>query len=341
MVVRKEQIVRLKRYFISYLKHITLKKLVNLAKVEYKLARSAPDLKNIYPYSLIVEISNDCNLRCPLCQMGKRKIVPRENRMSIENYISLIEPLKDYLFQVSLYNWGEPFLNKDIYEFIEFNTSQNISTVVSSNLNVPVDGNRLVESGLEHLIISADGITQSLYEKYRSGGRIDFVIDNLKKVVKAKQKANSKLPYIEWQCLVTKWNEFQLEDIKKAALDLGADEVRFCNINFYSEKDRHKAEEEWLPRDHIYRKFASTPETNNGGFHKPCFWLWRTAVVNVNGGMTPCCLFDIPDWGNAFDEPFLTVWNNEKYTKARMRFKSKDRIRKDSLICNSCNGSFI
>jgi len=261
--------------------------------------------------------------------------------MSIENYKSLINPLKDYLFQVFLYDWGEPFLNRDIYEIIRFNTSENMGTVVSSNFNIPLDAKRLVESGLEHLIISADGVTQSVYERYRIGGKLDLVLNNLKEVVRAKEEANSKFPYIEWQCLVTRWNEFQLEDIKKTALSWGVDEVRFANINFFTAEDRQKAEEEWLPQNPIYGVHASKSASTRKGRRRPCYWLWRTAIVNVNGGVTPCCLFDIPDWGNAFDEPFLSVWNNEKYTEARIRSQESNQIRKIKLVCDNCNAPFI
>lgn len=341
MRIKKEQIARYKRYLISYLRHITLRKALNLVKVEFKLARNNPNLKHIYPHFLSVEISNVCNFRCPLCQMGQRKIIPRKNIMSMKNYISLIDPLKDYLFQVFLYNWGEPFLNRDIYKIIQFNTSQNIGTVVSSNFNIPIDGKKLVESGLEHLIISGDGITQSVYEKYRVGGKIDLVLNNLKKAMEAKQKANSKFPYIEWQCLVTKWNEFQLDEIKRTVLNLGVNEVRFCNISFYSAEDTQKAEAKWLPQNPIYRALASESLSTRKGGRRPCFWLWRTAVVNVNGGITPCCLFDIPDWGNAFDEPFLSVWNNERYIEARMRSQNNSLMRKVKLICDNCNAPFI
>jgi len=93
-------------------------------------------------------------------------------------------------------------------------------TVVNSNFNAPVDGERLVRSGLDHLVISGDGITQEVYEKYRVDGKINLVLDNLRKIVNAKKKYGSKLPYIEWQCLVTKWNEAQLDDIKMKSFSL-------------------------------------------------------------------------------------------------------------------------
>ena len=253
----------------------------------------------------------------------------------------MIEPLKDYLFQVFLYNWGEPFLNKDIYRIIHLNTSYNIGTVVSSNLNIPIDSDKLIDCGLEHLVVSADGITQEVYEKYRVGGRIDFVFENLLNVIKTKRLKKSRFPYVEWQCLVTKWNEHQLDAIRKGALDLGVDEVRFCNINFYSAKDGSRAEDDWLPQNPIFRMNSTKDVPSQGRMRKPCFWLWRMAVINVNGGMVPCCLFDVPDWGNIFKEPFISVWNNALFNEARMRSKGIEMGRSNKLICDSCTIPFI
>ena len=117
--------------------------------------------------------------------------------------------------------------------------------------------------------------------------------------------------------------------------------MRFCNIAFYSAEDTQKAEEEWLPQKPVYRNLASESLSTHKGIRKACYWLWRTAVVNVNGGITPCCFFDVPDWGNTFDGAFLSVWNNEKYTEARMRSRDNSRTRKYELICDNCNVPFI
>ena len=337
----KEQIARYRRYLVNSLRHLTFKKIFNIAKIEFALATKKYCFKDFYPYLLFIDISNMCNLRCPLCKMGQRRMIQRKNVMNIENYMRIINPIKDYLLQIFLYNWGEPFLNKDIYQMIQFNTKQNIGTVVSSNLNIPIDGRRLIKTGLEHLVISGDGVTQDIYEKYRQGGNIETVFNNVRDIVKAKREAHSHNPYIEWQCLVTKHNEVYLDEIKKAALELGVNEVRFANINFFEVEDKKNAEEEWLPRNPNYRVFSCENIARMRPKNKPCFWLWRTAVINSDGGVVPCCVYDVPDWGNLFKEPLSTVWNNEKYTKARRGFKEGHKKNEIPLVCDSCRVPYI
>ena len=341
--MRRDQLQRYFKYFYIYLHHLTFKKVINLLKIECKLLTNDPYVKDLYPHTLWVEISNKCNLSCPLCQMGRRETVDRESRMNLANYKRFITPLKEYLFQVLLYDWGEPFLNSDIYDIIRFNTQNNIGSIVSTNCNIPIDAYRLIDSGLEYLIISGDGVTQEVYSKYRKGGDIEKVFSNLQSLVKAKKERGARFPIIEWQCLVTRYNESQLGNIKKVVLGKGVDYIRFANINFFSADSGSDIQKEWLPNDARYRRFSwkRINDKRKKMKRKPCFWLWRTAIVNVNGGVTPCCLYDVPDWGNAFEEDFLTVWNNEVFHEARTRSKNDKSLHKTDIICDRCKAPFI
>lgn len=341
--MRREQLQRYRRYLATYLRHATPRKLLNLVRVETRLRGNNPAMHGLAPYFLFVDISNACNLRCPLCQMGRRRTIPRSNRIDIHAYRSLVEPLKSHLFQVFLYNWGEPFLNRDIYEMLSFTSQNNIGTVVSSNLNTPIDASRLVDSGLEYLIVSGDGVTQEVYGTYRVGGDIEKVRANLAAIAEAKRRTGSRYPFIEWQCLVTRHNESHLDRIRTEARRMGADTVRFANLNFFSAEDASAAEEKWLPLNPAYRSFTSrkTAAKVKRGIRKPCFWLWRTAIVGPDGEVLPCCLYDIKGWGNALDEHVLTVWNNATYREARQRSLNDPKLRTSELICDRCTAPFI
>jgi len=298
-----------------------------------------PDSRNIYPHFLVVDLSNGCNLRCPLCQTGQGEQVRRAQRMHLENYKKIVTPLSPWLFQVFLYNWGEPFLNKDIYDILAFNNAQGIGSVISTNANLPINAARLVSSGLDHLVISGDGITQEVYEKYRRGGSLEKVIENVRAIVKEKRKQQKSRPTIEWNCLVTRHNEHQLDLIRQTVTELGVDEVRFANINFYSTDESADIAREWLPHNPRYRKLAPGIIPKHAQ-RRPCFWLWRTAIVNADGTVSPCCLYDTKGWGNALETPLLSIWRNTFYEEARKRSHPRYPKKMD-IICDSCTASFI
>jgi MoaA/NifB/PqqE/SkfB family radical SAM enzyme len=343
-MITKEQFLRHKNYWLSFLRHLTWRKLVNFVKAETRLRTRHPSVEGLYPYILFMEMSHYCNLQCPLCRTGLKKQIPRKSRMTFETYVKTVEPLKDYLFIIFLYNLGEPFLNPDIQKIIKWNTDANISSVISSNLNLPIDARALVQSRLEFLIISGDGITQEVYEKYRVGGKLDKVFDNLENIAKAKKETGSKFPVIEWQCLVNRWNEPQLEEITKTVYRKGVDQVRFGTLNYYPvDDDKEAAEKEWAPKNPLYRGHCSESKPDCAALvRKPCYYLWRTAIVNVDGAVAPCCLYDIPSWGNAFDEGFLNVWNNETYKEARRRFCPGGGKKPGmGLVCDGCTAPFL
>jgi len=343
MKYRKEQLYRYKKYIAIHARHISARKLLNLLRVEWRLKTNNPDLRGLYPYILFVDITSACNLRCPLCTMGQRNMIPRKSQMDVEHYRRIVEPLKDHLFQVFLYNWSEPLLSRHVFDIISLNRLCNIGSVISSNLSLPIDGERLVASGLEYLIVSADGLSQEVYETYRVGGDICLVAENLSSIIRARKKAKSKHPFIEWQCLVTRKNESELEELKAFAYELGVDAVRFANLNLFSADGELEAiEKEWLPSNPSFRYFESTrlPDIKTQE-RLPCYWLWRTAIVNPNGGITPCCLYDTVDWGNAFEIPFLKVWNNGLYQASR-RLSLRESSDPDvQTVCHECNAPFI
>jgi radical SAM protein with 4Fe4S-binding SPASM domain len=343
MLFPKNHVLRYRKY-LRNARHLTTRKLANILRTEWRYRANNPAMHGLCPYILFVDLSNSCNLKCPLCPTGRGHLIPRDNRMTLENYKKLIEPLCDYLYQVFLFNNTEPFLNKDVYEIIRLNTSSNIGSVVSSNLSLKIDSAQLVDSGLDYLIVSGDGVTQDVYEKYRVHGKVQLVIDNIRQLVQARERAKAKLPFIEWQCLVNRHNETHLREIKAFALSLGVDSVRFTDTNFYAvqgDPEQIELEAEWLPLAGAFRRFESEKmRIPEDAVRKPCHFLWRTAVVNSNGGVNPCCLYDTSDWGNALDESFAEIWNSTHYQGAR-RLGTEGSVRASETICDKCQAPFI
>lgn len=319
---------------------MTFKKAWNAFRVELAYRTNSSDVSKLSPYFLFWDVAITCNLKCPLCQTGQRRNVKREQRMTLENYTKAIAPMKDYLFTVNLYNWSEPFLNPGIYDIIEYNRDNNIASYVSSNLNLKIDAERLVKSGLEHLIVSADGIEQEVYEQYRVNGRIDKVIENVKNIVEAKKKFNSKYPTIEWQLLVNKFNESTMEDTRKFVTELGVNEIRFANLNLFSSQDPVADSKKWLPESGPY-SFYNEETVKHSGKRKPCFWLWRGSVIAGDGSMLPCCLYDISGWGNSIDGNFLEQWRSGQFEKGRKLSDPKLAEEGSCSLCESCTAPFI
>jgi MoaA/NifB/PqqE/SkfB family radical SAM enzyme len=67
----------------------------------------------------------------------------------------------------------------------------------------------------------------------------------------------------------------------------------------------------------------------------------KVHVINVDGSVGPCCLYDVPSWGNALDLGFMNVWNNEIFREARLRSHLNKPEPKRHIVCDSCKAPFI
>ena len=69
-----------------------------------------------------------------------------------------------------------------------------------------------------------------------------------------------------------------------------------------------------------------------------CWKLWRSAVVNWDGGYAPCCyLTDFKeDFGNVNENSIAEIWNSEKYITARNLFL-KDELPQVGVGCITCD----
>ena len=150
------------------------RKVFNFIRIELQLRFGRKKVWG-YPYEWEIDTTNICQLKCPLCHTGLGTIGRQKGVMHFETYSKIVYEVKNYCIWLSLYSWGEPFLNKEIGKFVEYAHKARIATIISSNLNKPLTAQMaesLIKSGLDVLIVSLDGITQEVYEIYRVGGKL-------------------------------------------------------------------------------------------------------------------------------------------------------------------------
>ena len=322
------------------LRHASWKKLFNLLRVEAQFRLGRTKVWG-YPFEWEIDTTNICQLKCPLCHTGTDTVNRQKGVMHFDLFKKTVDQIKDHCIWLSLYSWGEPFLNKEIDSYVAYAHEADIATMMSSNLNKPLTpdmAERLIHSGLDVLIVSLDGTTQEVYEIYRVAGHLDRVLDNIRLIAEKKRELGSRTPYIEWQFIVMRQNEDQIPEARRLAGELGADGIVFKKVDFpHGESDREWAER-WLPsREGGYHKeepFAKPYEENGNR----CWRLWRSAVVNWDGGYAPCCyLTDASDdFGDVNTHSIKEIWNNERYVTARGLFK-EGFVPKTRVGCLDCN----
>lgn len=293
-----------------------------------------------YPIKIVVDPTNYCNLRCPLCPTGRGDPSRPKGFMKFETFRKIVDELYEYLFVIDFYNWGEPLLSKDVFRMINYAHSKKVKTRMSSNITLLSEekAKEMVESGLDVLIASIDGASEDTYKIYRVGGDFKKVMKNLETLVKVKDELRAKNPQIIWQFVVMKHNEHEIEKAKEFAKKLGVKlKLTPTRVDMGLELTQDmdysiKPSAKWFSKK-IIRYF------NGSKIIKPknCLFLWTQVVINPDGSVSPCCgsYNKKDDMGNILsDGGVLKTWNNEKFRYARRVVRNK--IQNANIICVNC-----
>lgn len=326
------------RHLKAFIRHNSLKKLRNFILLNHEYKKHSLAL-NVFPFILNIEPTNVCNLRCPLCPTGAGNYGRPKGRMGFQDFKRIIDVTGDYLYEVNLFNWGEPLLNTEVLQMAQYAQEHNISSCISSNLTVLAEESAevLVRSGLDHLILSIDGLTQETYQQYRVGGDFEKVIENVRQIVAWKKRLHSSSPFVEWQFLVFKHNKHETEKVERFAKALGVNGVVIRNSEIVSIDGTNSDQSKKLVLEDEERKQFYEEKIGKG---KPCNFLWHTITINHDGGVSPCCLAykKESDFGNFFStcDFFGEIWNNAQFQSARRIFRDAELSSDQEIICNSC-----
>ncbi|HRO16776.1 MAG TPA: radical SAM/SPASM domain-containing protein [Ferruginibacter sp.] len=290
------------------------------------------------PYSISFEPTTSCNLRCPECPSGMRSFTRPTGMLQPSFFEKTINEIHRDIFYLIFYFQGEPYLNPQFLNMVQYASSKKIYTATSTNAHYLNDENakKTVESGLDRLIISIDGTTQEVYEQYRVGGKLEKVIAGTENIVKWKKALKSKKPFVIFQFLVVKPNEHQMKAVQELGARLGVDQVRFKTAQVYDyENDPHQL----IPDNRAYSRYHQSPEGKNIPKNKlsnRCWKLWHANVITFDGRVVPCC-FDkdaTHQLGNLATESFRDIWKNPNYRQFR---KELLHSRKNIDICANCS----
>ena len=161
----------------GYIQHIspeaipflTEKKIDNFILACEEEEKGILEVKSL-PYHIVLEPTNACNLRCPLCPTGLELSDRKKGIAKLNEIKNFLYSIKDTCVHVYLQNWGEPTLHKNICEIISYCNELGLWSHVSTNFSLKYkDGflKKLMKSGLSFIHIDIDGTTQEVYSEYR------------------------------------------------------------------------------------------------------------------------------------------------------------------------------
>lgn len=267
---------------------------------DYLLRRSVCSGK---PVEISIESTTKCNLRCPMCT--REKLIPAVQDMDIGLFKRIVDQGRNYLELVVPVYLGEPLMNPEIYEMIQYCKGNGLRVLLSTNGTFLNERNsrKLLETGLDYLILSFDGATKESYEKYRVGASFDKVRANLLSFLNIKRMMKSHTHCVI-QMVILKDNQSEIRALKELWNVEGVDELRF-KTNMLLGEDFS------IPR----------PLDNPAVLKKPCFHLWRSnLVVRFDGVVYPCCWsYGALPIGDLRTQTLDEIWNSPAIVGLRQK----------------------
>ncbi len=290
------------------------------------------------PTKIIIENTNSCNLRCPLCPtnttMGRKR-----GHMTVEDFKFLVDSLHPKTKHIDLFLAGEPLLNPLTFKMTKYAADKNKKVMISTNatfLDKYVD--EILNCGLDKIMVAIDGATEEVYLKYRVNGNFKRAIEGIKMLCDKKKELGLEKPEISLQFIVMRHNEHQINDIIKLGQNLGVDVVDLKSVSLSSlrsETEKMEVKDQWLPTNEEYSRYSV--KGNSIKIKKDpnyCYWIW-SSVIYWNGDVTTCC-YDF-DGDHSFLNVFKmggfqNVWKSKEYGKIR-----KAMLKRELKLCKTCN----
>jgi len=325
---------------INILRHLTFFRVWNLLvlRLSYLLSKVLKkDKHKGLPFSLSIEPTTACNLGCPECPSGLKQFTRPTGKLDLLLHQKMISELKRSVFYINYYFQGEPFLHPQFLELIKEAKKNRIYTATSTNAHF-IDAEKareIVNSGLDRLIISIDGLTQKTYENYRINGQLEKVIQGTEFLIEAKKQAKSSTPHLIFQFLAVKPNEHEIDEVFVLGKKMGIDEVRIKSAQLYDYKNGNPL----MPENEKYSRYKLQADGTYKLKYKTgnhCWRMWSSSVLTWDGKVVPCC-FDKDAkhvLGSLESESFAKLWRSREYSSFRQAVISG---RNQIDICQNCS----
>jgi radical SAM protein with 4Fe4S-binding SPASM domain len=320
-------------------------------KVHAAWLKAIKSTKVAYPSSIMLEVTNHCNLACITC--------PREyafgdamakGTIDLETMYKVIDEVAPYIDSIGLTGLGETLLYKKLEETLKYIKTRNkgIQTFISTNAHVP-NADAYIERIAPYLNtvqISMDGAGKT-YETVRAKSNYNVFLETTKKIAAVCKQHGLALMF---NFVAIKENYMQIKDVVEVAAQLGVTDVNITPVNlagitswdlkyyelFYTEsfKNEVKLAFEAAKRSGTVNLTIWDVRTKNE-FRK-CHLPWNHFYVSWDGWMTPCCAKPFPkelNFGNVFQTSLMQCLNSKEYRAFRQLWF--DNVTPD--FCSKCH----
>lgn len=330
-----------------FIENLSAAKLVNLATCATQFVLKS-EVMRAWPAVVKIDISPLCNLGCTACVHARpngnatleRQAFSPSHKMTLDQYRRVVTEIAGRSVAVSLYYLGDPLMHPDLDAMCTITREAGLNSHVSTNFSFRLSDERLrrmVTSGLTHLTVCVDGLSQETYRRTRVGGQVNLVLSNLERLLKIRRQLGQEYPRVEVQYIKYQHNVVELERARSLFTSLGVDQVTDFWGMLHNTTDTDPGNYTVLQP----KKQMALPQ---------CVWPHFFMLIKYNGDAIPCCTYrqgaqysDVGEQrvvGNVFETSVWDVWNSEHYRALRRLVSNPERAgaepRLEKSFCHGC-----
>ena len=286
-----------------------------------------------------VDVMGTCNLKCLSCPHGAETDEKYDRgHMPLATYRQVIDKIvaeNEVVTHISLYSWGEPFLNPALPEMVDYLHQRGIAAALSSNLSIKNETllRKVMQRDPEYLKVSLSGYYPEAYNDTHQGGDIWLVRSNLLRLRHYIDKyALNTVVDVNYH-VYNNNNRRNLQKMQELCDELGFSLSQTYALIMPLERVIEKLEDRPSPSTlRLQDKLLVTPEegiraANPGGIPDtaaPCPFLENQTIVNWDLSVPVCCT-TFNQGANIVAANFLTT------PKAEI-----DAAKRRAAICTTC-----
>jgi MoaA/NifB/PqqE/SkfB family radical SAM enzyme len=319
-------------------------------KLVEKYLTTIKSTKVAHPSSIMIEVTNHCNLKCITCpreydfgeQMAKGFI-------KLNQLKNIVDEAYPYVDSIGLTGLGETMMYNDLVPAIDYirTKSNGIIVFISINAHLPksIEIASKINDKIDTIQISIDGMNE-VYDLVRKEGNYSYFIENVTQIV---QDAKGKRADVNFNMVVLQQNYVQMTDIVVLAHSIGVKYVNFQTMNLASITGWDKSIYHFYTTDafktQLQLAFEKAKELNiemstfdfvtKNNFQK-CMLPWGHFYISWDGWMTPCCAKPFPkelNFGNVFADGLMTTLNSDGYRYFRSQWYKNET----PTFCTNCH----
>lgn len=313
------------RYLFFYIKN----------KLKHLYLKSIRSTTVAYPSTIMLELTNHCNLHCTICprEYDYGRAMEKGN-MQVDQAKKIIDELWPYLDSVGLTGMGETFLYNDLEQVVDYIKSRNKGIIISISTNAMLP--KFIEqvsnlvNKIDTIQVSIDGL-DSVYENIRQNASFKELDKNLKLLSAICKNSETTLML---NMVVTKENYFQMPSMVKYSEKIGIGYLDFTLFNLASVTDTERSYYDFYKSNGFLEVISELKHTadrckgvtisnidfkTSNGFRK-CPFPWSHFYICWNGLVAPCCAKPFPkelNFGSVFDNKVINVLNSAQFKEFR------------------------